>query len=133
MSILNIKQSDFATAVQSMANFTKLASVFATKVAAEKKEAAEQEKKAKEMIPQVVKALIDHGRIDKSEEKQAMEVLSNPLLCLEMMKNMADPAAGVYNAPAGRPVEKNAGVGPTNPGSNADELFDSILFGTGPG
>lgn len=129
MSTLNIKQSDLATAVQSMATFTKLASAFASKVAAEKKEAAEVEKKAKEMIPKVVEALITHGRIDRSEAKQAAEVLANPLNALELMMNMADPAAGVYNAPTGKPVEKNAGVGPTNPGSNADEVFDAIMFG----
>lgn len=131
MSMLTIKQSDLASVIQTTANFTKLASAFASKVAARDKEAAEQEKKAKELIPQAVEALIAHGRIDRSEAKEAAAVLADPVQCLELLKNMADPAAGIYNGPAGRGVDKNAGVGPTNPGSTADEVFDNILFGNG--
>ena len=66
-----------------------------------------------------------------NEAKQAAEVLADPVSCLTLMRNMADPMAGNNVTPMGNPVSKTAGVGPTgNSGSSADEVFDAILFNT---
>ncbi len=129
MSQLTVKKSELAATVQSMATFTKHASDFAAKVAERDKAAAEQKKAADALIPDVVQALVLHGRIDKSEAKLAAECLADPIHCLNMMKNMADPVAGSNVAPMGAPVDKTAGVGPTGgSGNTADEVFDNILF-----
>lgn len=50
---------------------------------------AAQQVKLAEMAPRVAKALVDHGRIFPSQQKEAEQKLQDPVLALEILEKVA--------------------------------------------
>lgn len=128
-----VPMTDVAGVMGKVATFVRNVGEFAQTVKAAEDERRTKLAAAEAKIPEVVAAMVEHGRIDKSEVKAAEEVLRDPVAMMDLLKGMADPVAGMANAPMGGPVPatKTASFGPAGSGGqeDANAVFDSLLFG----
>ncbi len=109
------------TQAEKILDFVQCTGALMEKVAAERTTKEAQDKQVEQMIPRVVKVLLDNDRIYPQQEKEAAELLKDPVKVLEILANTAVHKNAEERARIGKPDtrEKKA--------SNYNSLTDSYV------
>jgi len=101
--------------VQKIVDYIGYSDAAMTKAAAVLAERDEQAEKLAHLIPEAVKACVEHERIEPHQKEALAKALANPVQAMELVIKLAAHRNAAEMSRLGTPVaEKSAGYDPTN-------------------